>query len=253
MSLNKISLLVVLICLGIAPLLHAEENCFEKHLQEAIQINENRKPKYAALSDGMSEKVSDKLIHMENLLLPVARYLDRKALPFNEKGLRVLCDEFVPMDRIAPLHESVGKPEKRPEILENYSGWKLMLRFWRMSLDNMTEIQDLTEKELKALEDHPNFLCMTRHFLESMRRIAYFAVRHDQQASQSGVPSPLKISKRVMQLHILGLPLAAKLDRLAAPVQEIGIPLICGDVPAITLEELSPNLGGSSAKELRAF
>ncbi|RYZ50425.1 MAG: hypothetical protein EOP07_22980, partial [Proteobacteria bacterium] len=77
---------------------HPEDwHCVTDHFSEALELNQERKPLYAMLSNGESEAISDALMTFEHQLtrnvaptLPLARYYWRAGVP-------VLCREFVPI------------------------------------------------------------------------------------------------------------------------------------------------------------
>ena len=54
-------------------------SAFERHLREAIALNRERAPKYAAISGGATRPISRALISAELALLPVARWFDAAA------------------------------------------------------------------------------------------------------------------------------------------------------------------------------
>src|SRR5271168_4453715 len=96
----SILIIISVICMFASPVLWAEENCFRHHLQDAIVINEARRPLYSALTDGKSENISDRLIFFESVgLLPAANF-DMRAASFQSVGIPILCDEFVSMDKV---------------------------------------------------------------------------------------------------------------------------------------------------------
>ena len=81
------------------PLSGSYTKAFERHLREAIALNQARAPRYAALSGGASLPISRKLILAERLLLPLAWALDRWARPYHAADVPVLADVFEPMRR----------------------------------------------------------------------------------------------------------------------------------------------------------
>nr|MBA2571563.1 hypothetical protein [Gemmatimonadota bacterium] len=70
---------------------------FETHLREAIALNRERLPLYAQLTDGASLPISRRLIRAELLALPLARYFDRRAQPYERAGIPLLSEAFVSM------------------------------------------------------------------------------------------------------------------------------------------------------------
>src|SRR5258708_5947558 len=71
--------------------------CFTRHLSEAIALNKLRMPRYSALTNGASEKISTSLIRYEKLASVAAWYYDWQAKKYQEHGIPILCDEFVSM------------------------------------------------------------------------------------------------------------------------------------------------------------
>src|SRR4051812_25720307 len=74
--------------------------CFSRHLNEAIELNKERKPLYSELSGGASEVISQRLIFFENLAYWPARFMDWQASSYQEAGIGVLCDEFISMSKV---------------------------------------------------------------------------------------------------------------------------------------------------------
>lgn len=75
--------------------------------------------------------------------------------------------------------------------------------------------------------------CMLRHMLESIRRIARLSPRHHMRALDFGLRSPISLSDDLIKAHLKWLDEAVELDRMAAPLHRLGIPIICNDVPTI--------------------
>ncbi len=68
---------------------------------------------------------------------------------------------------------------------------------------------------------------MTRHGLESMRRVAQLAARN---ANNDGAA---ELYAALLEAHRLGLPAWRALDADAAPLHHDGVWIVCDDVPAI--------------------
>ena len=205
---------------------------FEEHLQEAIALNRERAPRYAALSAGASRPISRGLITAEYLLLPVARWFDRRAAPYHRAGIPLLETLFVPM-ALAPAFGSVRLSNDgptgrgpRPAAIRRRVG-----RAYRAGA--FTGAASALETELAALAVAPHADCLVRHLLESAHRLATFAPGHLARCDEQGLPSPAPILARLFRMHLWGLTPAAALDRRARPLQARGIAILAQDLPPI--------------------
>ncbi|CAN5700786.1 hypothetical protein BH23GEM6_BH23GEM6_18770 [soil metagenome] len=209
---------------------------FELHLVEAIELNRSRAPRYADLTNGASWPISRALMLSERLLLPVARWFDRRAEPYHAAGVPLLEDAFVSMaetpeflDYRAPIPP---QPRLRPDsrrIARASSG------AWRA--DGLPGLCALLEGELKVLSGEPSYHCMLRHLLESTLRLAMLAPLHARQSIDTGMRSSVGISRQMVRLHLWGLRSAIRMDRRAMPLQQRGIAIIAQDVPPIPIPE----------------
>ncbi len=205
---------------------------FERHLREAIVLNRERAPLYAQLSGGASRAISRTLIRYEILLLPVARWYDRRADRYHAAGVPLLEDAFVSME-LTPAFRgrdagSIEGPRLRPSGRE-------MARAVRRALatGGFAAAAALCVSALEEVENEPRFHGMIRHTLESTLRLAELAPRHARMAAERGLGSPEGVSRALIRLHTLGFGAATRLDRRAAPLQQRGIPIIVGDVPPV--------------------
>lgn len=212
----------------------ATEGCFLAHVVEAMALNTARKPMYAALSGGSSLSLSERLIALERATMPIARAMDARAAVFQKRGIPVMCAEFVPMT-------GAGEPEFHLPLLPppapgelngldmafRLAGARARGRYEAMAREANTIIAELAR--------HPDYACMTRHLLESVRRAATLAPTHVATARQLGfrfrTPEPL--SRVFLALQVDALPAAAQLDLDAAQTQALGTPIFCRDLPPI--------------------
>ncbi len=210
------------------------ENCFQLHLEEAIALNEKRKPLYSWLTQGRSDAISDKLIESEKLSLVFARAVDDAARPYQQAGVAVACDEFVSMADVPVFRE---RYEFEPEPLtafEPVDGVALRDGLEAtFAEEGFAGLAVAADTALDALEEPHAYHCMVRHMLESLRRIANLAPTHEVNAQERGLSSPLSISEDLVELHLLSIDPAAKLDEQASVLQAEGIPILCQDVPSI--------------------
>jgi hypothetical protein len=205
--------------------------CFLTHMEEAIAINEERKPLYAALTDDESLKVSNALIRNERLARPVAVVFDMRARSFQAAGIDIICDEFVSMELTPAFEAQSDVPSAAFEKTSGYGlAWRLSTTFMRNGYAGLTSA---VEEELAALAPTPEYHCMVRHILESILRAANLAPLHVREAELLGMDSPAAISRDFIAAQIATIPAAAGIDEDAAPIQARGIPIVCQDVPPI--------------------
>lgn len=210
---------------------------FAGHLEEAIRLNRERMPLYSRLTGGESERISRRLIRWERLSLPLARWVDRRARPWQARGVGIVADDFVPMSGTPEFRErSADAPPPLAELRPADA------RRIRRSLARALKqggfggIAAALRGELAALEAAPCYHCMLRHLLESMLRVATLAPAHAARAEAAGMKTTAGLSRLLLRLHLFALADAAKLDALAAPIQARGIPILCRDVPPIPTE-----------------
>lgn len=207
--------------------------CFQRHLREAISLNERRARVYVGWTDGASAPISRRLIRAERWALPVAWYVDRRAEPFQEAGIPIGCAEFVSMSLTPPLDGAAEaipgvpySPGPDPDSL-------VQAIAAAYGIGGFPEVAATTEALLDDLGTAPDYHCMVRHLLESTWRVAVLAPAHAAAAEAAGLPPTLALSSLLLRLHLAALPDGARLDREAAPLQSAGVPIICRDVPPI--------------------
>jgi hypothetical protein len=205
----------------------------EIHLREAAHLNRQRMPLYSALTGGRSRGISRRLIWTERLAIPVAWYVDWRARRFLRAGIRVACDDFVPMAHTPAFRERILDPP--PLSAFTPSDPRRIRRTIGQAYRSggFPAASTVIEDEIEQLQSTPAFHCMMRHLLESALRISNQASVYEAQARERGLRSPAGVSRLMLDLHLSTLREAAKLDRRAAPLQAEGIPIICQDVPPI--------------------
>lgn len=217
-----------------------ERSCFSDHLREAKALNLTRAPLYSDLSGGESESISRQLIFGENLVIFFwAPWIDARAAKYQQEGINIVCDEFVSMKK-APAQPFAL--EKNPPKLETYVKPRLealqsQIRT-ALAVQDFSLISQLLSAKLRELETERAFNCMTRHVLESMLRISNLAPRQALRAQLKNLPSTSHLSASLIEGHLLGLLPSRRLDMQAAPVQAMGVPIICKDVPPISASPL---------------
>jgi hypothetical protein len=68
-----------------------------RHIREAMDLNETRKPEYSKLSAGASEVISDSLISFEKDIQVGSFVADVVAYPFQAAGIPLACAEYISM------------------------------------------------------------------------------------------------------------------------------------------------------------
>lgn len=216
---------------GAAP----ERRCMERHLREAAALNKQRMPRYDSLTDGRSRGISRRLIWTERLGIVAAWYVDWRARPFQRAGIRIVCDDFVPMAHTPAFQPRAAgaRPPLAGFVRADAPGIR---REVERALDQggFRAASAVLGREIEALAATPAYHCMLRHLLESALRISSQAPRYAAEARARGLAhSPENLSRALLDLHMLALGDAAKLDARAAPMQAEGIPILCQDVPPI--------------------
>jgi hypothetical protein len=206
--------------------------CLSDHIYEALTLNQERMPLYSELSQGRSKVVSDRLISMERKLSLKTPLADAVAVPFQLAGVRILCDDLIDMAKVPNFKASNGKDSlenfRAPNISEIHSRLKELYRNQDMA-GVFAYTDHLVEEELNV----PRYNCLVRHMLESIRRVAALAPIHNQKALEKLNTSSLFLSWGAIKTHIGLLVESAEIDKLAAPLQADGLPIICQDVPFI--------------------
>lgn len=207
------------------------EGAFERHMLDAIALNEARAPLYSSLSNGASLAISRRLILTERALLPVARWFDRRAQRWERAGIPILEEIFVPMES-APAFAERGKELRGAgnAPLDGSVRQRVLRRYRNAGFEGAA----LALREaIEVLSAEPGVDCLTRHLLESARRLALLAPEHTRAARERGLASPRWMLSLLLRLHLWGLGRARDLDARARPLQVRGIPILAQDLPAI--------------------
>ncbi|HEY0970307.1 MAG TPA: hypothetical protein VGE02_04955 [Gemmatimonadales bacterium] len=182
---------------------------------------------------GASLPVSRGLIAAERLLLPVARWYDRRAEPYHRAGVPLLESLFVPMTQ-APAFGSVAPSVGATGARSGVRPTAIRRRVGRACRDGaFPAAASALADELAAMSDSPGYDCMVRHLLESARRLATLAPGHVALALERELPSPAPLLTGLFRMHLWGLGSAASLDRRARPLQARGITILAADLPPI--------------------
>jgi len=206
----------------------------EQHLRDAIRLNSSRLPLYSALTDGDSEATSKSLIRTERLALIGARVLDSLARPYQKKGVPVVAEDMVDMSETPDFIETHPLQPLPLHFFHATNASKLRRRLRRAYKDGgYPRVEQVCTREIAKLEGLIHYHCMVRHTLESLRRMAHLAPKHFALARSKGIKPPKHVCWLLLQGHLAALASSARLDKRAAPIQALGIPIIGQDVPHI--------------------
>lgn len=207
--------------------------CMEKHLRDAIELNEFRKERYAAASGGKSVQVSDALIDFEKELLFWSVWADLVAVPFQSKGIPILCEDLKDMALAPELPDSL--PLAHFPLAQDFMHLDVnsIQSDLVSSLDNGFEsVERVALSHLSSLSKERRLNCLVRHFLESIVVFSRgFSKHHSSLRSSLALRSYRLFLKQVIKSHIGYLATAHAIDELAVEVQSRGIPILCQDVP----------------------
>jgi hypothetical protein len=207
---------------------------FERHIIDAIKVNQERMPLYSALSKGKSLKLSRSFIRGQRLVLPIVRRTDRRGVQFQKVGIPIIELDMVEMSEISPFQETF---DFNPQPISDFTPLKVLDLRRRIKkaykANDFGGVKELAEKELERIEAIITFHGMTRHMLESFVRMACMAEVYLDLAKELNFKSPRSLSYLLMRHHMNGLFGCRRLDILAAPLQANGIPVIHQDVPKI--------------------
>lgn len=211
----------------------------QRHLREAISLNTRRRRRYLNLTQGKSRWISWILINSERVALIAAAYVDARAKPFQKAGIPIVNLDLVSMESIQPFEEKTTKLVQPIEQFRPINVWKLIAEighhYKQYKFDG---VGDCARSYLQELAGVYTYHGMVRHLLESILRISRLAKEYIKQADELQIASPAPLSWTLIKLHLMALPLGAYLDKLAAPIQAQGVPIIIQDVPQIDVGEI---------------
>jgi len=210
-----------------------------RHLKEAIQLNTERMPFYAKLSNNQTVPFSKELIRYEKLALLGAWIFDRTGDKLQQHGIPYLKAEFVEMSSVPSF------AKKYPSSI-NYTNSlkKIDIHCWQQTFNLALKNKDLEKIVSTALEfldvlsAQPHVYCMLRHIVESLGRIAYLLPWHEKLCKQQNIKSPKSYSFILLKLHVRSFIKTTQFDEAVAPIQQSGLPFIYQDLPHI---DVKPN------------
>jgi hypothetical protein len=217
----------LLFCLLLSSTVSEARSCFHEHVADSIRVNSERRTIYLE-EDKEASRVFGVLRAAERLTLPIAAHFDRKAKVYHERDVDIFCREFLPM-------RDLGTSVVRDYPKENFRSfdWRAAKRKIAAALErgDSKEVQRLSLNAVRVLLTTPSYLCLTRHFFESIYRFSYFLPIRQSEARAKGLADPTDLFTDAIKLQLVGLWGAYQIDRQARPVQERGYPVLCQELP----------------------
>jgi hypothetical protein len=208
-------------------------NAIQKHVEDAIVHNKKNAPIYSRLSNGDSTFLSWTLIATEEISIYLLKGMEKRARPYQEKGIPLLCEEVVDM-KLLPTFQDNLQINLRPTTFLTYDQSIIRNKISGFTdKDQFNEAYQAIKSDLMMLEKYPHQLCMTRHILESIARTLLLAPKHQASARAQNLADPKEIIKEFITIQNRSLPLAYYLDKWAFPLQKKGLMIYCQDVPPI--------------------
>lgn len=211
-----------------------KEAGFEAHLLEAIELYDERKHEYAALTNGKSDFLFLTLITSERLLLPIARLYDWRGSKFNASGIAIIEADFVPMDSVNdPAKPLVAANEFSAEtevfiksLMDSFRAYKGSNDFLGLAEHSVHSIEAIEQYEVA----NTIYLPMLKHVIESIG----FGALHAQNYRCESEGATDKLARDFLALQILGLSdLVIGLDKQANEIHQLGVGVLVNDLPTI--------------------
>jgi hypothetical protein len=213
-----------------------ELECLPAHIRAAMKINRNRKSLYSQRTNGRSDLVSGKLLLYEHLLLMSSERILADAQKFNEVGIPVGCTEFVSMEQTPAFSLDQTVPIQPMNNLD-LSIYRTQIREL-VNKKLFSEIMQLNKFYLENVLKQPQYYCFTRHIMESSFNIAKWAIRfQDRARALKLIIDPTDVSRELLRLHSDFMFFVENLDINASSIQAEGWPIVCQDLPPISIGE----------------
>ena len=211
------------------------------HLRAAIRQNVSRRADYRRQGGWRAWMLSVMLVGHERLLLPFALLLDRRARPFQRKGIPILSADLQPMALSPPPGrqlDGVGpmSGEDRRVVMQSVRGATRDTRsaLRASDLDGAAFALAAALEVLEAAEARSGARwALSAHVIESAGVSAANGVAYAEQSNGHTVA----LSRRFVMGQVLLLRGALMLDILAGPIHARGVPIFIDDVPPVPFRE----------------
>ena len=200
------------------------KSCFSDHISEAIKLNLKYKKIYSDMTDGKSDKVFSFLISSELLTYFPAKFYDFKARLINSD----FCHEFKDMTFKTPSEELKVPATPFRIFAFDTKGVESAIQ-----AKNVEKIKAESLHIINQMLEDPQYNCLTRHLFESIYRLAYFLPSRSLQAQS--------LSFSLLKHHLSSLNTSIRIDSMAGPLQELGYPILCEELPDLLSDLPSRN------------
>lgn len=225
------------IVLAKEPVLVESSGCMQSHIRDALTLNLKRREVYSVMTNSESRALSNRLIFAEKFALLWAKHYDREAKPFQDVGIPLFCDEFVPIKarEIGPEKEiksvTFTVPFERKNLIKDF-GLLVKDMDWKA-------LETKSNEFLQLISDQSGSHCMIRHLLESIRRSAGLAPGYLKRAMEvwgdnsKEVKHLKKLLRGFNRNQISGFMLGYQIDEEAFIFQKQRIGILCNELPDI--------------------
>jgi len=208
---------------------------FYYHIHEAIQVNLQRKPMYAAMSNEKTNRLSNCMIGFQYFLMPIAKYFDWRASKFQKMQVPILENDFISMKKINAIEHPVLRQNLAPSTTFDLLLKRIKKYKKKAKKSSLLEICNLTDEELSFLEEQEYaHFPMLQHIFESIGFISLNALEY---SKKTGGMSE-KLSHQLIRLHLLFLKYALRFDKKAQRFFIKNIGIILNDIPTIPFQTL---------------
>lgn len=208
--------------------------CIRKHITDAISENRTRAFSYARMSRFRSTGVSSLLISSEVASIAAALIFDQRAKIYRKNGLPLLCLDLVDMALVPAQQKSLEEKRSSNVKYDRKHVRHVSIQLKKAYTDGGFDgLHYVSSEFVQTYESHPKYYCMTRHLLESIRRSAGLAPYYVSRAIEMVLVDPSNILKDYIfsQINILGL--SYTIDSQAYSLSNMGLNIVCDDVPYI--------------------
>ena len=211
---------------------------FEQHLKDAISIYQERTLQYGAITGNRSKGIFNHLIIAEKMLLPVARFYDFRAIPFIDKGIPIILNDFVSMEGNKGFEYPFSPSSPITSTMEESAQATIdeLLSVEKSNLMSIALASFIALNEIKQLEETNNdHFSMTKHLLESLGFGSLHAIYY--QCQSNGETHRLASDFAKSQLLAVRIGGSIGLDRKANIYHQEGIGILVNDLPEIPFIE----------------